>query len=148
MNNLMLAGWLCAGLVLHAGGAECQSNAALTDQVRAAETAFAKTMADRDHAAFTSFLADEVRFYDKQTPIRGKAAVAAAWKPLFEGAMAPFSWVPETVEVVDSGTLALTSGPVRGRDGKQTGTFNSIWRREADGRWKILFDKGAAPCVR
>jgi ketosteroid isomerase-like protein len=22
------------------------------------------------------------------------------------------------------------------------GTFNSIWRREADGRWLVVFDKG------
>ena len=55
---------------------------------------------------------------------------------------APFSWRPEVVEVLDSGTLALTSGPVRDPTGKQTGTFNSIWRREPDGRWRVVFDKG------
>ena len=78
----------------------------------------------------------------------GKAAVVAGWKAYFDGVVAPFSWEPETVEVLDSGTLALTSGPVRGPDGKQIGTFNSIWRREADGRWKVVFDKGCPPCAR
>jgi ketosteroid isomerase-like protein len=46
------------------------------------------------------------------------------------------------VEVLDSGTLALSAGPVRDPKGQQIGTFNSIWRREADGSWKIIFDKG------
>ena len=40
-----------------------QTNAELKEQVRAAERAFAKTMADRDHAAFISFLADEAVFF-------------------------------------------------------------------------------------
>jgi hypothetical protein len=26
--------------------------------------------------------------------------------------------------------------------GKRIGTFNSIWRRETDGRWHVIFDKG------
>src|ERR1700693_3299408 len=41
----------------------------LKQQVAATETAFAKTMADRDHAAFTSFLADEAVFLGGATPL-------------------------------------------------------------------------------
>jgi len=26
--------------------------------------------------------------------------------------------------------------------GKRMGTFSSIWRREKDGRWRVIFDKG------
>jgi ketosteroid isomerase-like protein len=48
--------------------------------------------------------------------------------------------------VLDSGTLGLSSGPVFGPDGKQTGTFNSIWRKKADGKWEIIFDKGCPYC--
>jgi ketosteroid isomerase-like protein len=29
---------------------------------------------------------------------------------------------------------------------RQVGTFTSIWRRESDGRWRIVFDKGCPPC--
>jgi ketosteroid isomerase-like protein len=120
---------------------------ALATQVRDTEQAFAKSMADRDHTAFVSFLSDETVFVpDGQPPLRGKAAVAAAWKRLYEGSQAPFSWGPERVEVLDSGTLALSSGPVRDPQGKRTGTFNSVWRREASGQWKIIFDKGCPPC--
>lgn len=126
-----------------AGG---ETNAELAAQVRAAETSFARSMADRDHAAFVAHLADEAIFFGRAGVLRGKAAVSAGWKPFYEGPKAPFSWEPDQVEVLDSGTLALSSGPVRDPEGKQVGVFNSIWRREPDGRWKVLFDKGCPPC--
>jgi ketosteroid isomerase-like protein len=139
---------LLAVLVLTAVGATAvparQSNTDLQAQVRETERAFAKTMADRDHPAFTALLSEEAIFFGGGAPLRGKAAVTAAWKPFFEGAQAPFSWEPDVVEVLDSGTLALSSGPVRDPEGKITGTFSSIWRRDADGTWRIIFDKGCA----
>ena len=120
--------------------------AVLTKEVRAAETAFAKTMADRDHAGFVSFLADEAIFVGPKETFRGKQRVADGWKRFFENANAPFSWEPERVEVVQSGTLALSSGPVRDPAGKRVGTFNSVWRREAGGAWKIVLDNGCPAC--
>ena len=118
---------------------------ALRQQVADTERAFAKTMADRDHAAFTSFLADEAIFVG-EAPLRGKPQVAAGWKQHFLGPTAPFSWEPDHVEVLESGTLALSTGPVYSPDGKRVGTFTSVWRREADGRWRIVLDKGCPPC--
>ena len=120
--------------------------AALTEEVRQSERAFAKTMADRDHTAFASYLADDTVFFGPRNANRGKQAVADAWKPFFAGPAAPFSWEPETVEVLESGTLALSSGPVRDPSGKRTGTFNTVWRRDAGARWKVVFDKGCPPC--
>jgi ketosteroid isomerase-like protein len=135
----MIAG-MAASLALPAAA---ETNAELEAQVRARETAFAKTMADRDHAAFQTFLADEAVFFGREGPTRGKQAVAAAWKPLYDTAKAaPFSWAPETVQVLDSGTLAISSGSVKDPTGKSVGVFNSIWRREKDGQWRVVFDKG------
>ncbi len=118
----------------------------LADEVRDRERAFARTMADRDQQAFVTFLADEAIFVGQKQVFRGKAAVAEGWKPLFDGPRAPFSWEPERVEVVESGTLALSTGPVRDPSGKRIGTFNSVWRREAGGTWKIVLDTGCPPC--
>jgi ketosteroid isomerase-like protein len=101
-------------------------------------------MAGRDHDAFTSFLSEEAIFFAGQAAIRGREAVAEAWKPFFDGPQAPFSWEPDIVEVLDSGTLALSSGPVKDPEGNITGTFNSIWRREPDGTWRVVFDKGCS----
>jgi ketosteroid isomerase-like protein len=115
-------------------------------EVAATETAFAKTMADRDHAAFTSFLAEEAVFLGGATPLRGKQQVAEAWKHLYEKPAAPFSWQPEKIEVLESGGLALSSGPVHDAKGKLVGSFTSIWRREAPGVWRIIFDTGDEAC--
>ena len=72
-------------------------------------------------------------------------AIVEAWRKYYEGDQPPFSWEPEQVEVVDSGTLAYSGGPVHDASGKVVGRFNSIWRLEAPGQWKIVFDRGEAP---
>lgn len=122
------------------------SSADLQKQVADTERAFAKTMAERDHAAFATFLSDETVFFTGPKPLHGRAAVAAAWKRFYEAKQPPFSWQPEVVEVLDSGTLAISSGPVFDPSGKKFATFTSIWRQEAPGVWRIVFDKGNPEC--
>ncbi len=117
----------------------------LVQQVRDVEAAFAKTMADRDHDAFSALLSDEAVFVSRATA-RGSEQVAAQWQRFFDGPAAPFSWQPETVEVLDSGTLALSTGPVHDPDGQLISRFTSIWRQEAPGEWRIVFDKGNKAC--
>ena len=136
---------LTTSVLLGASLAGAATLEALKEQVRRTETAFAKTMADRDHAAFASFLATETVFFGRGL-LRGKAAVAEGWKRFYEGPAAPFSWAPDSVEVLDSGELAFSSGPVFDPAGQRIGTFNSVWRREKDGQWRIVFDKGCPPC--
>jgi len=114
-------------------------------QVMETERAFARTMAARDHGAFRAFLAEEAVFFSGERPLHGREAVAAWWKRYYEGSEAPFSWEPERVEVLASGYLALSTGPVRDPKGKLIGTFTSIWRLEG-GAWRIVFDKGNPVC--
>ncbi len=118
----------------------------LKRQVADTERAFAKTMADRDLAAFKRFLSEETIFFSGPTPLRGPDAVAGWWKRWYEKPQAPFSWEPKEVEVLDSGTLALSSGPVFDPQGKRVGTFTSVWRQEEPGVWRIILDKGEAFC--
>ena len=138
----------CVLAVLVAASVHAQStaNAALARQVFVAESTFAASLANRDTAAFARLVSPEAVFFGQKSVMRGKAAVVAGWRPLFEEPTPPFSWKPEVIEVLDSGTLALSSGPVYGRDGKQFGVFSSIWRREADGTWRVIFDKGCQVC--
>lgn len=122
--------------------AQAPNREALARQVLEAESAFAQSMAARDSQAFATHVALDAVFVGRRATLRGRAAVVAGWQPFFEGPAAPFSWSPEVVEVLDSGTLALSSGPVRDPAGRQAGTFNSIWRLDPDGRWRVVFDKG------
>ena len=145
--RLLSIGVMCFSvLMLAVAGAARPTAADLRRQVADTERAFAATMQARDHAAFTRFLADEAIFFSGTTALRGRDAVAAAWRRYYDGPQAPFSWEPEQVEVLESGTLAYSGGPVYDAGGRRIGHFNSIWRLEAPGRWKIVFDRGDAPC--
>ncbi|MET0983609.1 MAG: nuclear transport factor 2 family protein [Telluria sp.] len=114
----------------------------LRQQVVQAEQAFAASMAARDFDAFTALLSREAVFMSPAGPQRGKDAVAQAWRAYFDKPAAPFSWEPDEVEVLASGTLAFSSGPVKDAAGKQVGRFNSVWRLEGPGTWRVVFDRG------
>lgn len=120
--------------------------ATLQREVEATERAFAQTMAARDLAAFATFVAEDAVFIEEPEPLHGRAQVVEGWKVLYANPAAPFSWEPERVEVLASGQLALSTGPVRDPHGKLIGTFTSIWRREPGGAWRIVFDRGNAAC--
>lgn len=132
-------------LALLAPGLRAQTSDSLAQQVRESERAFAATMAARDLRAFGTFVSDEALFFGRAV-LRGREAVVAGWARYFRGPAAPFSWEPGTVDVLDSGTMAMSSGPVRDTTGKIVGAFSSVWRREADGRWRVIFDKGCDAC--
>ena len=141
--------------VLGAQGAQgvqgAQGAAGVRDAVREAELQFAGTMARRDFAGFPNYISAEAIFLGSECNrgvLRGRTAIVAAWKAFFDGPTAPFAWTPDFIEVLDSGGLALSSGPVRNPAGELTGRFNSIWRLESDGRWRVVFDQGSPLCPR
>ncbi|HET7524736.1 MAG TPA: nuclear transport factor 2 family protein [Burkholderiaceae bacterium] len=119
---------------------------ALQREVWATEVAFARSMAERDFAAFAAHVSEHAIFWSGSKVLRGKAAVLDGWRRFYDGATAPFSWEPDEVVVLGDGTLAQSTGPVRDAAGKLIARFRSVWRREADGRWLIVLDRGdAAP---
>jgi ketosteroid isomerase-like protein len=137
--------WLLAAVsVMFAMNAGAQvETEVLRRQVEATERAFARSMAERDHAAFTRHLSEQAIFFNGSQALRSKAAVANAWKAYFEAPQAPFSWEPDQVEVLGDGTLAHSSGPVHDATGKPIARFNSVWRQEAPGVWRVVLDKGS-----
>ena len=120
--------------------------ARLAEEVRATEVAFAKTLADRDVKAFRAMIAPDV-IWLADVPLRGPDQVVANWQKFFDAPRPPFSWSPELVEVQDGGRLALSTGPVVDAAGKRVGNYTSIWRREPNGEWKIIFDRGCPSCA-
>ena len=110
-----------------------------------AERRFAEAMAARDLQAFASHIAAEAVFFsspDGLQVLRGKTAIVDGWRRFFDGPAAPFSWSPATAEVLESGSLGMTTGPVHNAKGDVTGRFSSVWRLEPDGRWRVIFDRG------
>ena len=127
--------------------------AARTEQVRAVELAFAKAVLDDTPEAFAALLDEGAVFVSGQDVSRGKATVIEAWKGYFGPERPYFEWHPDVVELSADGNLGLSRGPwvirTRDKEGKEVeirGLYNSIWQRQADGSWRILFDAGCSPC--
>jgi ketosteroid isomerase-like protein len=142
----LVSALLCTSLAMMGLPAHAQTTASAKEQVIATERAFAKTMADRDQPGFAKFISTQAVFFSGEQPTRGKSKIVESWLNYFKDPKAPFSWEPATVEVLESGNLALSSGPVRDPAGKLIGTFTSIWRLESPHTWRIVFDKGNDAC--
>jgi ketosteroid isomerase-like protein len=128
--------------------------AALVEQVRAAEVAFARSVAEKDRAAFAAAIDPDAVFVGGGGATVGRERIVAEWGAFFAPDAPEFRWRPELVELSGDGQLALTRGPWTmkgtGPDGspfERSGTFNSVWRRQADGGWRVVFDAGCDPCT-
>jgi len=116
--------------------------------VLCAEVGFSRSVENQDFEAFKSFLDPEVRFVTDRIS-RGPEEVGQGWANFFKEDGPKIRWRPLIVEVVAGGTLAINRGPYRqtsvSDDGEEKiawGTFNSTWRLNAEGEWKVLFDAG------
>jgi ketosteroid isomerase-like protein len=150
-----MVSWIAAAALLAAVGVRAEEPAAAPDPVseslRKTELAFAKSVADGDFERFLSFIADDAVFTGGGIS-RGREAIGKDWSVFFGEGAIPITWHPETVAVLAAGDLGLSTGPYEmvgtGKDGSQVrrrGTFFSVWRRQADGSWKIVLDGGTDP---
>jgi ketosteroid isomerase-like protein len=114
------------------------------------EMSFARSVAEHDAAAFAEHLAPDAVFaVGTPNPTRGRAAIAEAWAGIVRGDGLRLEWYPTSTTV--SGDLAWSTGPAlfERLDGRAPrlarSTFQSVWRRDAAGRWHVVFDTGTAP---
>ncbi len=117
---------------------------AVAAQVRAAEIAFARTMAERRLDQFSEFVAEDAVFMGS-TPHIGRAAVIDTWRAYFKDAQAPFSWAPDAVAASADGRTAISTGLARSPEGRVISRFTTVWRKDADGRWRVAVDQGVDP---
>src|SRR5207253_5009382 len=95
---------------------------------------------------FFSFVVDDATFFGGLATLHGKPAVIERWSRFFKAPQAPFRWTPERVAVNAAGNLGLSSGPVFDPGGQLIGIYGSVWVKQADGSWKIIFDgPGGSP---
>ena len=137
---------LAAGLT--PAEAEPEDTMDLRDSLRQTELAFAASVANRDQEAFAGFIADEAVFVGASVH-RGREAIVTAWQAFFADDGPVLEWWPEIVEIGDGQDIGLSRGPYRltyvdeaGQEQVSEGLFNSVWRLQADGTWKIVFDAG------
>jgi ketosteroid isomerase-like protein len=121
----------------------------LSEEVRCREIGFSLAAERHDWEAFASFVDEDARFISEAV-LRGRSAVVEAWSGHFAEGGPSIRWRPQLVEVLQGGELALTRGPYRvvtkdaeGQVNESWGTFNSVWRLNSDGHWRVVFDAGS-----
>ena len=115
--------------------------AAIAVEVKAAETAFARTMADRRLDQFADFVAEDAVFVGA-VPNVGRAKIVEKWRGFFKNPQAPFSWAPDAVAAAADGRTAISTGLARDPAGKVISRFTTIWRKDPDGHWRVIIDQG------
>ncbi len=108
----------------------------------------ALSASDGARAAFAAYLAPDAVTVNNGTPVvHGLEAVLAGFDGWSEGT--ELLWRPVAADIAASGDLGFTRGDwtarVPGEDGavsESTGRYLSIWKRQADGAWKVILDFG------
>jgi ketosteroid isomerase-like protein len=117
--------------------------------IRIADLELAKAVADRSLQEFTALVDADAIFFGRDIS-RGRDAVSKAWLPFFTDRNLFLKWHPNEVYVSSSADLGYSIGDYEriGKDASgnpvtATGTYVSIWRKQPDGRWKIVLDIGS-----
>ncbi len=123
---------------------------AARDEIKEADRAFAETTAEKGVEGWVqTFAEDGAMFPAGQPVVRGKNAIRRLMAPAFEDNNFSLLWEPTEADVSISGELAYTTGrferTVTGPNGAPTttiGKYISIWKKQADGTWKVAADMG------
>lgn len=116
--------------------------------IRIADLEMAKAVSDRNLEKFNALVADDAVFFGRDVS-RGREAIAKAWLPLFTDSSMFLKWQPTEVHVSATGDLGYSIGTYErrskdasGQPASATGTYVSIWRKQADGKWRAVLDIG------
>jgi ketosteroid isomerase-like protein len=131
--------------------AQASTQAAETARIMKADADFAESVAGKDRARFLSFLADVTTFNGgSSSELHGRDAVMKEWNDFFTADGPTLSWTPARGEVVGAGDLGYTTGRSlfrgKGPDGRtveRRGEYLTVWRKQRDGSWKVIFDTGS-----
>ena len=113
------------------------------------EARFAKDVAERGGKAFADWFAEDgVSLSNGQAPVIGRVAIAkgANWSPRDY----QLTWTPTDAMMGPSGDMGYTWGHFEGHSKDAngnpvttTGRYMTIWRKGADGAWKVVLDAGS-----
>ncbi|HWR36863.1 MAG TPA: DUF4440 domain-containing protein [Clostridia bacterium] len=114
-----------------------------------ADRNFNKATQEKHIDGWMEFMADNV-VLDRERPVSGKDAVRAALAPQWSDPNFKLTWEPIRGELFPDSTMGYTSGrwtreTVRdGQPAKLEGNYLTVWRKQADGSYKVVWDGGAA----
>lgn len=116
----------------------------------AVDAAYDSSTAASGTAGWVAYYTDSSRMIDGSGNfLVGPAAIGAYMEPLLGDTTRSLRWAPDHAEVSGDGTLGYTWGrwTMSTRDSAGTrqegqGRYITVWRRQADGRWRVEADLG------
>jgi ketosteroid isomerase-like protein len=125
-----------------------QASGSASDAVLAADAAWMKVYAAKDLEKSVAFFDSEGSMLPSNAPIAtGKDALTKLIGSAFATPDYTLSWHANKVGVARSGELGYTSGTydfnIKDASGKtisDKGKYVTVWKKEADGSWKVLLD--------
>lgn len=97
--------------------------------------------------AFAFFAADSAVIKRGESIIKGKKAIFESYNKPNSNTNIKLLWAPDFVDVSSSGDLAYTYGKytytytdTTGTEQEFNGIFHTVWKRQANGKWKYVFD--------
>ena len=115
-----------------------------------ADRDFARATAQERAEGWMRYMAEDAVIF-RAKPLMGKTAIRELYQKVFADADFSLAWEPKKGEMFPSGDLGYTVGrwlsTSAGKDGKkqtQHGTYMTLWKKQADGSWKVVGDIGSA----
>jgi ketosteroid isomerase-like protein len=117
-------------------------------ELRAADAAWLKTYEAKDVEKAVAFCDDQGSLLWPNAPkATGKSAITKATASAFAIPDFKLEWRPDQIAVARSGELGYTSGTytwtfkdASGKPAADKGKYLTVWKRQQDGSWKVLFD--------
>lgn len=144
LTSVIALWWVCAG---------CNQNLAeAKNTLMDADRAFARDVQARRLEGWLAAFADSGLLLRPNAPVTpGKAFVGERMASAFGDTSFTLNWEPLMADVSATRDLGYTVGLYQSHrldaDGKPvvgTGKYATIWRRQADGAWKVVLDVGVA----
>ena len=144
LKFMLLSG--CVGLMALTMACSKDTSVADAQAIKDKEVAWSKDAASKDPAKFASYYADDATLMMPNEPIlHGASNAKAAVGPMMQDQNFAFSFQGDKVEV--SGDLAYTQGTYsmtmtdqKGNPAPDKGKYLDVWKKQADGSWKVVED--------
>ena len=113
------------------------------------DVAFMQDVAAGGAEAWTSYFAEDGRMFAADGWVVGREAILEHMTAVFSDSTLALRWKPDLADVsmigdmgYTIGTYRLSTGSGATRSDVVVGTYLTIWRKEADGTWKVAVDIG------
>jgi ketosteroid isomerase-like protein len=142
MKRLLVVLLLAAGLSA-AGKPTVKTLMALDEE-------FCRAFTERGVDGWLAYFADDAVAFPSDGPItRDRKSLEAHYRQLFGQGKVALTWKPLGGEIAASGDLGFTYGTwemkVPNKEGQlvsRTGKYQTTWKKQRDGSWKIVADIG------